>query len=118
MAVRADGDTSPPAKTPGSLVIMAGFNARTPSSTVRASSSPRSERSVSCPMASTSESASSSSNSPVGRGIPSSPVSIRSTVMRVPEKLSTVESHRTVTPSASAASSSSVWAGIRARVRR
>ena len=77
-----------------------------------------SDKSVSWPSASTRESASSSSNSPVPTATPFSSSVMRSSISRPPSACVTVDNQRIWTPSAWASRTSSSWAGIRSRVRR
>ena len=90
----------------------------TPSSIERPGTPSSSERSTSWPSASTTESASSVSNSPVGCGLPFSSSCIFSTVIDDSPACLIVDSHLTSTPSCSASSSSDSCAGIFSRVRR
>ena len=118
VTVRSAGTMSPPAKIPACPVIMFGPTCTTPSSTSIPATSSSSERSASWPRARITESASSSSSSPVGWGKPVSSSSIFSTVTLPPSTCLMVESQRIITPSSSASSTSNSWAGIRSRVRR
>ncbi len=110
---------SPPANTPGQPVIMASDTTTVPSGV---NSTPgtvlRNELSVSWPRARMTVSALSSSKRPVGRGNPFSSSSMASTVSVGPSNAVMVRSQLMRTPSRSASSASSSWAGIWARVRR
>ena len=119
VTVRSDGTMSPPAKMPGCPVIMFGPTLTTPSAISSPGTPSSSDRSTSWPSASTSESASRVSNSPVGCGKPLASSAIFSTVIvpSSPIRL-IVDSHLTSTPSCSASSSSDSCAGIFSRVRR
>ena len=118
VTVRSDGTMSPPAKMPGWPVIMSGVTATTPPLTMSPGTPSSSERSTSWPSASTSESASSVSNSPVGCGNPSASSAIFSTVSEPPSMRLIVDSHLIITPSSSASATSKSCAGIFSRVRR
>ena len=118
VTVRSDGTMSPPANTPAKPVIMLGPTWTTPSLTASPGTPSSSDRSTSWPSASTSESASSVSNSPVGCGKPFSSSSIFSTVSTPSSMRLMVESHFIMTPSCSASSTSKSCAGMRSRVRR
>ena len=72
VTVRSDGTMSPPANTPGRPVIIWELIFTTPSTISRPATFRRKLRSTSWPSASTSESASMISNSPVGWGKPDS----------------------------------------------
>ncbi len=74
--------------------------------------------SVSWPSARITVSAASVSNRPVGCGNPFSSSSMASTVSSGPSNAVIVRSQLIRTPSRSASSASSAWAGICARVRR
>ena len=119
VTVRSAGTMSPPANTPGQPVIIDGETCTVPS---RSNSTPgtwrRNAVSVSWPSARITVSAASVSNRPVGCGKPFSSSSITSIVSSGPSKAVIVRSQLIRTPSRSASSASSSWAGIWARVRR
>jgi hypothetical protein len=104
---------SPPANTPGHPVIIELDTTTVPSGV---NSTPgtalRKAVSVSWPRARITVSAASSSKRPVGQGNPFSSSSIASTVSVGPSKAVIVRSQLMRTPSCSASSASSSWAGI------
>ena len=119
VTVRSLGTMSPPANTPGAPVISDSDTITVPS---RSNSTPGTARrnalSVSCPSARITVSAARVSMRPVGCGKPDSSSSITSTCSSGPSKAVIVRSQLIRTPSRSATSASSTWAGICPRVRR
>ena len=119
VTVRSAGTMSPPAKMPGQPVIIEAETSTVPS---LLNSTPGTRRrnsvSVSCPSARMRVSAASVSKRPVGCGNPFSSSSMTSTVSSGPSNAVIVRSQLIRTPSRSASSASSSWAGIRSRVRR
>jgi len=109
---------SPPAKTPANPVIRSLPTSTTWSEKVTPGTSASTDRSASWPRASTRQSASRSSNSPVGWGKPDSSSRIFSITSLPSSARATVDSQRIVMPSSSASVTSESWAGIRSRVRR
>ena len=119
VTVRSLGTMSPPANTPAQPVSIDGDTFTVPSFS---NSTPgtlcRNSVSVSCPSARMTVSAERVSNRPVGCGKPDSSSSITSTCISEPSISLIVRSQLIRTPSRSASSASSEWAGICSRVRR
>ena len=113
------GTMSPPANTHGQPVWSDVEIRTVPSSSISTPGTRRRKAvSDSWPSARITVSAASVSNRPVGCGYPDSSSSISSTWSSGPSKAVIVRSQWIRTPSRSASSASSRWAGICSRVRR